>query len=85
MSDEIDRTKVWPYDADPFESLDHDNDCDTYSESICANVRQTTHKVSIMDYLSTLISPVESNPASITPVIRHIWRTLISNRSLKRR
>lgn len=39
MSDEIDRTKMWPYDADPFESLDHDNDCDTYSESICANVR----------------------------------------------
>ena len=34
MSDEIDRTKVWPYDADPFESPDHDNDCDTYNETI---------------------------------------------------
>jgi len=30
-----------------------------------------------MDYLSALISPVKSNPASISPVIRHIWRTPI--------
>lgn len=39
MNDEIDRTKVWPYDTDPFESKDHDNDCDTYDENLCANVR----------------------------------------------
>lgn len=34
MSEPIDRTKVWPYDQEPFESEDHDNDSDTYNETI---------------------------------------------------
>ena len=37
MNNEIDRTKVWPYDPNPFESPDHDNDCDTYNEKIEIN------------------------------------------------
>jgi hypothetical protein len=31
---EIDRTLVWPYDPNPFESPDHDNDDSTYNEVI---------------------------------------------------
>lgn len=34
MSHEIDRTKTWPHDPDPFESIDHDNDSDIYNETI---------------------------------------------------
>ena len=34
MSDEADRTKVWPYDPEPFESKDHDNDETIYNETI---------------------------------------------------
>lgn len=30
----IDRASVWPHDPEPFESEDHDNDCDTYNETI---------------------------------------------------
>ena len=30
----IDRTLVWPYDPNPFESPDHDNDDSTYDEEI---------------------------------------------------
>lgn len=30
----VDATELWPYDPDPFDSPDHDNDCDTYAERI---------------------------------------------------
>jgi len=30
----IDRASVWPYDPNPFESQDHDNDDSTYDEEI---------------------------------------------------
>jgi len=31
---QVDRTLVWPFDPDPFESPDHDNDDSTYNEVI---------------------------------------------------
>lgn len=31
---QVDRTLVWPFDPDPLESTDHDNDDSTYNEVI---------------------------------------------------